>query len=146
MAEERVKNYIERLPEIIERPEKDISHLDSRMVEILYPDRAPKDFTVTVVFGPSDDPSYPEAVALAERAPRYRCEGSDRWLRHYAGYTIDQVQDLHRLFAWVGDYPSCEILIKDKKVPYARELWLSFFWFFWKDEATGLTTGGSGGL
>ena len=136
MAEERVKNYIERLPEIIERPEKDISHLDSRMVEILYPDRAPRDFTVTVVFGPSDDPGYPDAVAIAERAPRYRREGSERWLRHYATYTIEQVQDLHRLFACVGDYPSCEVLIKDKKVPYARELWLSFFWFFWKDEVT----------
>ncbi|MFQ5791524.1 MAG: hypothetical protein ACE5JI_13715 [Acidobacteriota bacterium] len=134
MAEERAKNFIERLPEIIERREEDISHLDSRMVEILYPERAQRDFTITVVFGPSDDPSYPRAVALAERAVHYRREGSDRWLRHYATYTIDRVEDLRRLFSWVGDYPSCEILVKDKKVPYARELWLPFFWFFVKEE------------
>ena len=134
MAEELAKNYIERLPEIIERPEKDISHLDPRLLEILYPDRAPREFTVTVVFGPSDDPAYAEAVALAERAPRYRREGSERWLRHYATYTVDQVKELHELFGYVGENPSSEILIKDKKVPYARELWLPFFWFFRKEE------------
>lgn len=134
MAEKRAKNYIERLPEIIEREEKDISHLDPRMIEILYPERAPRDFSITVVFGPSEDPSYGEAVSLAERSPRYRCEGTGRWMRHYATFTIDRVEDLHRLFSRVGAYPSCEILVKDKKVPYAREMWLPLFWFFRKGE------------
>jgi hypothetical protein len=134
MAEERAKNYIERLPEIIERREKDISHLDPEMVEILYPDQAPRDFTLTVVFGPAEDRNYAEAITLAERAPRYRREGRDRWLRHYATYTVNEVQELHRLFSLVGDYPTCEILVKNKRVPYARELWLPFFWFFRKDE------------
>ncbi len=135
MTEERAKNFIERLPEIIERPEKDISHLDPRMVEILYPDRASRDFTIVVVFGPSEEESYPQAVACAEQALRYRREGADRWLRHFATFTIDQVQELHQLFSLVGDYPSCEILIKDKKVPFARELWLPFFWLFRKGSA-----------
>lgn len=138
MNEERPKNYIERLPPIIEKNEKDISHLDPRMVEILYPERAPRgyrEFSITIVFGPSDDLAYPEAVRLAERALRYRQEGSDRWLRHYAAFTIDQVEDLHQLFIKVGDYPSCEILVKDQKVPYAREMWLPLLWFFRKDEA-----------
>jgi len=130
MAEEQAKNYIERLPEIIERPEKDISHLEPRMVEILYPDRAPREPSITIVFGPSDGPGYAAAVVIAERAPWYRREGSDRWLRHHATYTLDQVEELHELFSHVGDYPSSEILIRDKKVPYARELWLPLFWFF----------------
>lgn len=134
MNEGRAKNFIERLSPIIEKQEKDISHLDPRMVEILYPERAPRDFTVTVVFGPSDEPSYSEAVAIAERALRYRQEGSDKWLRHFATYTIDQVEDLHRLFVRVGDYPTCEILVKDKRVPFGREMWLPLFWFFLKEE------------
>lgn len=133
MAEERAKNYIERLPEIIERREEDISHLDPQMVEILYPDRAPREFTLTIVFGPSEAPGYQEAVALAERALRYRREGEGRWLRHYATYSVNEVEDLHRLFTRVSEYPTCEILVKDKKVPYARELWLPFFWFFRKE-------------
>ena len=134
MAEERAKNYIERLPEIIERREEDISHLDPQMVEILYPERAPREFTLTVVFGPTEDPAYQEAVTLAERALRYRREGQGRALRHFATYSVNEVQDLHRLFGHVGDYPTCEILVKDKKVPYARELWLPFFWFFRKED------------
>lgn len=137
MAEERAKNYIERLPEIIERREKDISHLDPRMVEILYPERASRETTVTIVFGPSDDPGYRDAVILAERAPRYRKEGADKWLRHYATYTVDEVRDLHRLFSKVGGYPTCEVLLKEKKIPYARELWLPLFWFFRKDSVVG---------
>ena len=39
MAEERPKNFIERLPEIIDREEKDVSHLDVEMLDILYPDK-----------------------------------------------------------------------------------------------------------
>ncbi len=135
MAEKRAKNYIERLPEIIEREEKDISHLDPRMVEILYPERAPRDFTITVVFGPSEDTSYVEAVTLAEHSHSYRREGTDRYLRHYATYTIDRVDELHDLFSRVSQYPSCEVLVKGKKVPYAREMWLPLFWFFRKGEA-----------
>lgn len=135
MAEDKAKNYIERLPEIIERREDDISHLDPRMVEILYPDRASRDFTVTVVFGPSDDPAYSEAVVLAERAPHYRREGSDKWLRHYATYTVDQVEELHQLFIRVSEYPSTDVLIKGKKVPFAREMWLPLFWFFRKEDS-----------
>jgi hypothetical protein len=134
MAEERAKNYIERLPEIIERREEDISHLDPQMVEILYPERASRDFTLTVVFGPSEDRKYSEAVTLAERAPRYRREGKDRWLRHFATYSVNEVQELRRLFSYVGEYPTCEILVRDKKVPYARELWLPFFWFFLRED------------
>jgi hypothetical protein len=136
MAEERAKNYIERLPEIIERPEKDISHLDPRMVEILYPERASRESTVTVVFPTFDGPQGGDAVALAERALRYRREGADREARHYATYSLDQANDLYRLYDLVGNHPDSELLLNDKKVPYVRELWLPFFWLFRHDAET----------
>lgn len=148
MAEKRAQNFIERLPEIIEREEEDISHLDPEMVSILYPARASKELTVSVVFGPpaetSDgdeahrealEESYRRAVRIAEGSRGYRVEGRDRALRHSAIYGLDDVAKLHELFSLVGDFPTCEILVKGKKVPYARELWLPFFWFFRKDEA-----------
>jgi hypothetical protein len=146
MAENRAQNYIERLPEIIEREEEDVSHLDPEMLEILYPARAPQEFTVSVLFGPppssptgGEDPSFREryerAVSLAESSRGYRVEGRDRYRRHSAMFGIDEVSNLHQLFSLVSDFPSCEILVKGKKVPYARELWLPFFWFFRKDEA-----------
>jgi hypothetical protein len=147
MAENRAQNFIERLPEIIEREEGDISHLDPEMVSILYPARASKELTVTVVFGPPpaspDDAarsealetSYQRAVQLAEASRGYRVEGRGRFRRHSAIYGLDEVTKLHEIFSLVGEFPSCEILVKGKKVPYARELWLPFFWFFKKDEA-----------
>lgn len=146
MAENRAQNYIERLPEIIEREEEDVSHLDPEMIEILYPERASKEFTVSVRFGPPPPSASPEdegprreryerAVALAESSRGYRVEGRDRYRRHSAIFGVEEVSKLHQLFSLVSELPSCEILVKGKKVPYARELWLPFFWFFRKDEA-----------
>jgi hypothetical protein len=141
MPENRPRNYIERLPEIIEREEEAVSHLDPEMLEILYPERAGKEFTLSVVFGsPADDGEenrerYRRAIEIAERARGYRVEGRDRSLRHSAVFGVEDVQRLHELFSLVGDFPSCDILVKGKKIPYARELWLPFFWFFKKDEA-----------
>lgn len=139
MPEERAKNFIERLPPIIEREEEDISHLDPEMIEILYPNRADKTFTVTVVFGPpsSDgdgaDANYERAVAMAKKSMRYRSEGTGRYLRHYATFGIDDVNRLHEVYWLVSEYPSCEILVRGKRVPYGRELWLPLLWFFRKD-------------
>lgn len=153
MVESKPKNYIERLPEIIERREEDISHLDPQMVEILYPERASKEFTLTLVFSPprvSDDADpewvehekekFAKARALAEKGRDYRCEpaggsqGSADMSRHLVSFGIDEVNQLHALYSLVEDNPSCEILVKGKNVPFGRELWLPFFWFFVKDE------------
>ena len=144
MTDERPKNFIERLPAIMDREEEDISHLDPEMLAILYPDRADKTFNVTVVFGPpptaSDDADsearqsqYDRAVASAKKSKRYRAEGNGRYLRHYATYGIDEVNQLHEVFYLVSEYPSCQILVRDKRVPYGRELWLPLLWFFRKD-------------
>jgi hypothetical protein len=148
MADNRARNYIERLPEIIEREEEDLSHLDPEMIAILYPARAPREFTLSVVFGPppdgpdGEDPgaresaasSYERAVAIAQKSRGYRVEGKGRYLRHSAVYGVDDVGRLHELFQLVGDFPSCEILVKGRRVPLARELWLPFFWFFKKEQ------------
>jgi hypothetical protein len=111
------------------------------MLEILYPARAGKELTLSVVFGPPVDDGeenarrYQRAISIAEKSRGYRAEGRDRYLRHSAVFGVDEVQKLHELFSLVGDFPSCEILVRGKKVPYALELWLPFFWFFKKDEA-----------
>ena len=156
MTTERPKNFIERLPAIIEREEEDITHLDPEMVAILYPNRADKTFNVTIVFGPpppaGDDSDtieietetetetetdtakdYDRAVAIARKSTRYRSEGTGRYLRHHATFGIDDVNHLHEVFYRVSEYPFCEILVRGKRVPYGRELWLPLLWFFRKD-------------
>jgi hypothetical protein len=142
MTDERPKNFIERLPAIIDREEEDVSHLDPDMLKILYPDRADKSFNVTVVFGPpppaGDDTEsvqagYETAVSAAKKSRNYRAEGTGRYLRHHATFGIDDVNQLHQLFYLVSEYPSCQILVLGKRDPYGRELWRPLLWFFRKD-------------
>lgn len=146
MTESRPQNYIQRLPAIIDREETDISHLDDRMVEILYPERASKEFTITLVFssprirrGESEtqrserQSKFDKAVALAHKAAGYRVDSSSEPPRHHVRYGVDQVNALLESFTLIEDDPDAEVLVKDKKVPLARELWLPFFWFFVKD-------------
>ena len=142
MSEERPKNFIERLPEIIDREEKDVSHLDVEMLDILYPDKVDKTFTVTVVFGAppqvTDDNGnmqalYEQAIKEAKKSDEYRVLGKETNLRHHATYGIDKVHSLHVLFSLVSEFPSCQILVRGKPVPYGRELWLPLLWLFNKD-------------
>ena len=142
MSDERAKNFIERLPEIIEREEQDVSHLDAEMLEILYPERADQSFYLGIVFGPPPAAgdaveqrraAYERAVGIAERSTRYRVEGTDRFRRHHASFGIDDVSSLHELFQLVGEFPATEVRVRGKSVPYGRELWLPMFWFFKKD-------------
>ena len=146
MNESRAQNYIERLPEILEREEADISHLDETMVEILYPERASKDFTITLSFSsprldriasPEEQTrrleGFEQAVALAQKGPDYRSESELGVTRHHARFGVDRVNALLELFTLLEDDPDAEVLVKNKKIPLARELWLPFFWFFVKD-------------
>jgi hypothetical protein len=141
MPERRATNYIERLPEIIDREESDISHLDREMVEILYPHRASKEFRIDIEFSsPAPNATaeqselYREAVGVAERAADYESRARNGRTTHRAGYGVDEANRLHELFAVAGDLASCEVLVNGKRVPYARELWLPLFWFFKKDD------------
>lgn len=148
MVEDRARNYIERLPEIIARKEDDLSHLDPQMIEILYPERASKEFALTLIFSPpkiaeatkphearASMGQFDKAVSLAEKGRDYRCDSTGGVSQHRASFGIDQVNQLHALYNLVEDNPSCEILVNGKRVPLGRELWLPFFWFFVKDES-----------
>ena len=39
------------------------------------------------------------------------------------------VARLRDLFVIAGRYPGCEVLVDDRPVPFARELWLPLTWF-----------------
>ena len=148
MTDNRAPNYIERLPPIIDREESDISHLDERMIEILYPARASNEFTVTLVFSSPRERAgenemerqerlarFDKASALAEKNPDYRVEREMGVSRHFARFGVDRVNALLELFTLIEDDPDADVLIKGKKVPLAREVWLPFFWFFVKDQS-----------
>lgn len=81
-------------------------------------------FSFTIVFPDLEGERGQRAVSLAERASEYRVVGSGESRRHRARYFSEHGAALRDLYAVVGDLPGTEVLIDDRPVPFARELWL----------------------
>jgi hypothetical protein len=86
-------------------------------------------FSVTLVFPVLDSPHYARAVELAHASAEYRETGSGSSFRHRARFWPTEATKLRDLFELVGPFDACEVLIDDRPVPYARELWLPLIWF-----------------
>lgn len=86
-------------------------------------------FSVTVVFPPFDSPDYAKAVALARESAEYREVRHGATLLHRARYAAADVRKLRQLWEFVEHLQDSEVLVNDRPVPYARELWLPLIWF-----------------
>ena len=85
-------------------------------------------FSVTLVFPPFDGPRYDEAIARAKASAEYRELGSGDDRRHRARFFSSDVAALRELYLLVGDLPQTDVLLDDRPVPFARELWLPLLW------------------
>lgn len=122
---ERFWPYVD-LPE--EPTDDEIAALDPDLrAELFGP--ATMRFSVTVVFPKFEGEEYPAAVELARRSPEYLESGTGERFRHRARFFPGDVVALRDLWAVVGRLDAAEVLIDDRPVPYARELWLPLFWF-----------------
>ncbi len=116
--------------DVAEEPtDEELALLDPDLREILLGDTAHRPFSVTIVFPPFDGPDYERAVELAQASTGYRVTGSGSAMRHRARFLPSEALRLRTLFELVGPLDSCEVLVDDRPVPYARELWLPLFWF-----------------
>ncbi|HEY8549428.1 MAG TPA: hypothetical protein VIL35_05710 [Vicinamibacterales bacterium] len=86
-------------------------------------------FSITLVFPPFDGPNYARAVELARGAREYREVGEGASRRIRARYEPGDVLALRDLYQLVGDVEGSEVLVDDRPVPYARELWLPLLWY-----------------
>ncbi|MCY4658645.1 MAG: hypothetical protein OXF93_02385 [Acidobacteria bacterium] len=89
----------------------------------------PQPFSITLSFPRFEGPDYERALELARGAAEYRTVGSGESLRHRARYLPGDAAKLRDLFEIVGRYDECDVLVDDRPVPYARELWLPLVWF-----------------
>lgn len=107
---------------------EELAALDPDLHEVLFgPTERP--FSVTLSFRRFDGDDYQRAVELARAAAEYREVGTGAALRHRARYFPEDASKLRDLFEVVGSYDECDVLIDDRPVPYARELWLPLVWF-----------------
>ena len=107
---------------------EELAALDPDLREALF-GPVGRPFSITVTFPRVDADDYARAVALARDASEYREVGTGATFRHRARYFPCEAIKLRDLFEIVGRYDECEVLVDDRPVPYARELWLPLIWF-----------------
>jgi hypothetical protein len=131
-TDERRTRPLERFWPYAERPEEptaeELAALDPDLHAALF---GPRDipFSITLVFPRFEGPEYARAVDMARASAEYREVGVGDDVRHRARFFPGMALQLRDLFDMTGAYPGTEVLIDDRPIPYARELWLPLLWF-----------------
>lgn len=110
--------------DLSEQPtDEELATLEPELAEALFgTPRRP--FSMTLDFGEFPGPDFERAVALARQSAEYRELVVDGVRRHRARYLSRDAARLRDLFEVVGRYDGCDVLIDDRPLPLARELWL----------------------
>jgi hypothetical protein len=112
-----------------EPSDEELARLDGDLLEALLEKPPARPFSYTVIFAPFDLPEYEQAVELAKASGDYQETGKGPSFRHRARFKPTQVVTLHRLWELITTNTTCDILIDDRAVPFARELWLPLLWY-----------------
>jgi hypothetical protein len=107
--------------------DEEIAALDPDLHAALF-GAPPRPFSITLVFPRFDAPDYARAVDLAKASAEYGERGQGSAFRHRARFWSSEASRLRDLFDIVGRFDDCEVLIDDRPLPYARELWLPLVW------------------
>jgi hypothetical protein len=122
---ERFWPYVD-LPE--QPTEEELAKLNPELAEALF-GTARRPFSISLEFPPFEGPDYPRALDLARASAEYYEFTANGRLRHRARFYPQDAVKLRDLFDIVGRFDACEVLVDDRPVPYARELWLPLLWF-----------------
>ena len=116
--------------DLAEEPsDEELARLDPDLQDALLANAPERPFSCTLVFSPFDGPDYAAALAIATSSSGYLETGMGEGLRHRARFTPDQVGALRDLWQLVGRFDTSEVLIDDRPLPFARELWLPLLWY-----------------
>lgn len=115
--------------DVPEQPsEEELARLDPALAEALF-GTARKPFSVSLEFPVFDGPDFARALELARASDEHLEVRHGTAVRHRARFYPPQAERLRDLFDIVGRIDGTEVLIDDRPVPYARELWLPLVWF-----------------
>jgi hypothetical protein len=108
--------------------DEELAALDPDLHEALFGSSG-RPFSITLVFPPLDVPGFDRALELARGAAEFRESGTGDTRQYRVRFYSPDVGRLRDVFQVVGAAHATEVLIDDRPVPYARELWLPLFWF-----------------
>jgi hypothetical protein len=107
--------------------EAELASLDPDLHEALF-GASPRPFSITLVFPSLDLPDFAKALELAKSSAEFRETGTGSTHRYRARFWSADAARLRDLFQIVGPSDATDVLIDDRPVPYARELWLPLIW------------------
>ena len=123
---------VERFWPYVDLPEQptaeELAALNPDLAEALFGTR-PGPFSVSIEFPRFEGPDYARAVDMARQSAEHLEIGAGTSLRHRARFYPQDAAKLRDLFELVGRFDASEVLIDDRPLPYARELWLPLLWF-----------------
>jgi hypothetical protein len=123
---------LERFWPYVDLPEyptdEELAALDPDLREVLF-GVPPGRFSISLVFPRFDGSGLRAGVALGARGAGVHRNRRGRTFRHRARFYPADALKLRDLFDIVGPREGSEVLIDDRPVPYARELWLPLVWF-----------------
>ena len=122
---ERFWPYVE-LPEQL--TDEEIAALDPDLHAELF-GAPPRPFSVTLVFPVLDSPDYARAVEMAKASAEYRETGSGLVVPPSRAVLAGRCDQAARSVRARRTFRAREVLMDDRPVPYARELWLPLIWF-----------------
>ncbi|MCC7008769.1 MAG: hypothetical protein IT184_08130 [Acidobacteria bacterium] len=115
--------------ELAEQPsEEELAKLHPELAAAVF-GAVPLPFSISLVFPAFDGERYDRAVALAKAADEHVEVASGGRVVHRARFfPSDRPVRLRDLYEVIADVPGVEVLVDDRPVPYARELWLPLVW------------------
>jgi len=108
--------------------EEELAALDPDLFEALFGAQQ-RPFSITLVFPPLDDPDFQKALEIARASADVREVGHGDARRYRARFRPHDAARLRDVFEIVGRADATEVLVDDRPIPYARELWLPLVWF-----------------
>jgi len=115
--------------ELPEQPtDEELAALDPDLHEALFGSTG-RPFSITLVFPAIEGAGFARALELARGSAEFRETGSGDAHRYRARFLSSDAERLRDVFQVVGQLDATEVLIDDRPVPYARELWLPLVWF-----------------
>jgi hypothetical protein len=122
---ERFWPYLD-LPE--QPSDEELARLDPSLAEALF-GASKRPFSVSIEFPAFEGPDFDRALELARASAEHLEVRQGNAVRHRARFYPQEAEKLRDLFDIVGRLDATEVLIDDRPVPYARELWLPLVWF-----------------
>ena len=123
---------IERFWPYADLPEQpsdaELATLDPDLHAALFGDSG-RPFSITLVFPPLEVAQFDRALEMARGADAFLEVGSGEARRYRARFLSSDAARLRDVFQIVGGAHDTEVLIDERPVPYARELWLPLVWF-----------------